>query len=147
MKLLKYQSFQQKKPSRPPSSCADQFALGKTESGTYPITLAGKTINVFCDMETRESLLVIMMLVQYIILRQLLQNDGKCNAITILVASVSLERRSSYLYIYIQMNNFTKKISEFSDHCNRQTEEAGLCCREEEILGDRLIISSGLFVV
>ena len=41
---------------RPPSSCADQFALGKTESGTYPITLAGKTINVFCDMETRESL-------------------------------------------------------------------------------------------
>jgi len=37
---------------KPPSSCADQFALGKTESGTYPITLAGKTINVFCDMET-----------------------------------------------------------------------------------------------
>ena len=83
MKLLKYQSFQ-KKPSRPPSSCADQFALGKTESGTYPITLAGKTINVFCDMETRESLLVIMVLVQYIILRQLLQNDGKCNAIIII---------------------------------------------------------------
>ena len=45
------------------------------------------------------------------------------------------------------MNNFMKKISEFSDHCNRQTEEAGLCCREEEILGDRLIISSGLFTL
>ena len=46
-----------------------------------------------------------------------------------------------------QMNNFMNKIYEFSDHCNRQTEEAGLCCREEEILGDRLIISSGLLFV
>merc|ERR1711962_1141077 len=35
-----------------PASCADLLNRGNTESGTYPIFVAGKTIEVYCDMET-----------------------------------------------------------------------------------------------